>query len=59
VTEKDGETLRIEIKHDTIYIVATDEAANKKVIQAALKTLFRLRKKKLDRVLRVKIANIN
>jgi hypothetical protein len=44
---------------DTLYIIASDEAAKRKVIQVALKTLFRLRKEKPERDLKVKIASIN
>jgi hypothetical protein len=44
---------------DTIYIVASDEAAKKKVVQVALKTLFRLRKEKPTKNLKVKIASMN
>jgi hypothetical protein len=44
---------------DTLYIIASDEAAKKKVIQVALRTLFRLRKERLERDLKVKIASIN
>jgi SHS2 domain-containing protein len=44
---------------DTLYIIASDEAAKKKVIQVALRTLFRLRKEKPERNLKVKIASIN
>jgi len=31
---------------DTLYIIASDEAAKRKVIQVALKTMFRLRKER-------------
>jgi hypothetical protein len=44
---------------DTLYIIASDEAAKRKVIQVALKTLFRLRKEKPNANLRVKIASID
>jgi hypothetical protein len=44
---------------DTLYIIASDEAAKKKVIQVALRTIFRLRKKRSERNLRVKIATIS
>jgi hypothetical protein len=44
---------------DTLYIVASDEPAKRKVIQVALKTLFRLRKEKPNANLKVKIASIN
>jgi hypothetical protein len=44
---------------DTLYIITSDEAAKRKVIQVALKTLFRLRKEKPNANLRVKIASID
>jgi hypothetical protein len=44
---------------DTLYIIASDEPAKRKVIQVALKTLFRLRKEKPNENLRVKIASID
>jgi hypothetical protein len=44
---------------DTLHIIASDEAAKKKVIQVALRTIFRLRKKRSERNLRVKIATIS
>jgi hypothetical protein len=44
---------------DTLYIIASDEAAKRKAIQVALKTMFRLRKEKPNANLRVKIASIN
>jgi hypothetical protein len=44
---------------DTLYIVASDDAAKKKVIQVALRTLFRLRKEKPERNLKVKVASIH
>jgi hypothetical protein len=44
---------------DTLYIIASDEAAKKKVIQVTLKTLFRLRKEKPNVNLKVKISRIN
>ncbi|MEM2292788.1 MAG: hypothetical protein QXX41_05885, partial [Nitrososphaerota archaeon] len=44
---------------DTLYIIASDEAAKKKVIQVALKTMFRLKKEKPDKVLNLRIASIN
>ena len=43
---------------DTLYIITSDEAAKRKVIQVALKTIFRLRKEKPSKELRVKIASI-
>jgi hypothetical protein len=39
--------------------MASDGAAKKKVIQVALKVLFRLRKEKPDKNLNVKIATID
>jgi hypothetical protein len=44
---------------DTLYIIASDETAKRKVIQVALRTLFRLRREKPRRNLKVKIASIN
>ncbi|MBS7633291.1 hypothetical protein KEJ15_06720 [Candidatus Bathyarchaeota archaeon] len=44
---------------DMLYIIASDETAKRKVIQVALKTLFRLRKETMGRDLKIKIANIN
>jgi len=44
---------------DTLYIITSDETAKKKVIQVALKTMFRLRKDKPDKTLTVKIGSIN
>jgi hypothetical protein len=44
---------------DTLHIITSDEAAKRKVIQVALKTLFRLRKEKPNANLKVKIASIN
>jgi len=44
---------------DILYIVASDEIAKRKVIQVALKTMFRLRKEKPDKKLRIKIASID
>jgi hypothetical protein len=44
---------------DILYIVASDEAAKRKVIQVALRMMFRLRKEKSERNLKVKIASIN
>jgi hypothetical protein len=44
---------------DTLYIIASDEAAKKKVIQVALRTLFRLKKERPERDLKVKIASID
>jgi Cdc6-like AAA superfamily ATPase len=44
---------------DALYIIASDEAAKKKVIQVSLKVLFRLKKDKRKRTLKVKIASID
>jgi len=44
---------------DVVYEIASDETAKKKAIQVALKVLFRLRKEKPDKDLKVKIASIN
>lgn len=43
---------------DTLYIIASDETAKRKVIQVALRTLFRLRKEKPDEKCVVKVADI-
>ncbi|MEM0172468.1 MAG: hypothetical protein QXV57_07905 [Thermoproteota archaeon] len=43
---------------DTLYIIASDETAKKKVIQVALKTLFRLRKEEPNKEFNVKVASI-
>jgi hypothetical protein len=44
---------------DTLYIIASDEAAKRKVIQVALKTMFRLRKEKTGQELQVKVSSID
>lgn len=44
---------------DTLYEIASDETAKNKLIQVALKTMFRLRKDKPDKDLTVKIATID
>jgi len=44
---------------DILYVITSDEAAKKKVIQVALRTLFRLRKEKPDKLLIVKIGSID
>jgi len=44
---------------DILYVITSDEAAKKKVIQVALRTLFRLRKEKPDKLLTVKIGSID
>jgi len=43
---------------DTLYIIASDEAAKKKVVQVALKTLFRLKKEKPGKDFTIKISSI-
>ncbi len=44
---------------DTLYEIASDQIAKKKLIQVALKIMFRLRKEKPDKDLVVKIATID
>ena len=44
---------------DVVYEIASDETAKKKAIQVALKVMFRLRKEKPDKNLKVKIASID
>lgn len=44
---------------DTLYGIASDETARKKLIQVALKTMFRLREDRPDKDLVVKIATID
>jgi hypothetical protein len=44
---------------DALYIVTSDDMAKKKVIQVALKTLFRLKKEEPNKNFRVKIASID
>jgi len=44
---------------DTLYIITSDELAKRKVVQVALKVLFRLRKEKPDREFRVKIGTLD
>jgi TusA-related sulfurtransferase len=44
---------------DVVYEIASDEVAKKKVVQVALKVLFRLRKEKPGKDLTVKIATID
>ncbi len=44
---------------DILYEIASDETAKKKLIQVALKTMFRLRKDKPDKDLVVKIATVD
>lgn len=44
---------------DILYIITSDETAKRKVIQVALKTLFRLKKEMPNRLLTVKIGGID
>ncbi|MEA2090502.1 MAG: hypothetical protein U9O89_07100 [Thermoproteota archaeon] len=44
---------------DTLYIITSDETAKRKVIQVALKTMFRLRKKRPDKLLTLNIGSID
>ncbi len=44
---------------DILYEIASDETAKRKLIQVALKTMFRLRKEREDKDLMVKIASID
>ena len=44
---------------DVVYEIASDETAKKKAIQVALKVMFRLRKEKSDKNLKVEIASID
>jgi hypothetical protein len=44
---------------DTLYIIASDEITKRKVIQVALKTIFRLRKEESKRNFNIKVASIN
>ncbi len=44
---------------DILYEIASDETAKKKLIQVALKTMFRLRKDIPDKDLTVKIATVD
>jgi hypothetical protein len=43
---------------DTLYIIASDEAAKKKVVQVSLRTLFRLRKEKPTKDFIIKVSSI-
>jgi hypothetical protein len=43
---------------DELYIIASDEAAKKKVVQVALKTLFRLKKERPEKDFTIKISSI-
>jgi hypothetical protein len=43
---------------DTLYIIASDEAAKKKVVQVSLKTLFRLKKERPEKDFSIKISSI-
>ncbi len=44
---------------DTLYEIASDQIAKKKLIQVALKTMFRLRKDVPNKDLMVKISTID
>jgi hypothetical protein len=44
---------------DVAYEIASDETAKKKAIRVALRVMFRLRKEKPNKDLRVKIASID
>jgi hypothetical protein len=44
---------------DTLYIIASDEIAKRKVIQVALKTMFRLRKEEPNKTPTLRIASID
>ena len=44
---------------DNLYIIASDDAAKRKVIQIALRTMFRLRKEQPKRNLNIKVASID
>jgi len=44
---------------DTLYIITSDDMAKRKVIQVALKTMFRLRKEKSSKHFRIKIASVD
>jgi TusA-related sulfurtransferase len=44
---------------NTLYVIASDETAKRKVVQVALKTMFRIRREKPNELLKVKIAAIN
>jgi hypothetical protein len=44
---------------DTLHIIASDETAKKKVVQVALKTIFRIRKERPDKKLKIKVATID
>jgi hypothetical protein len=43
---------------DTLYIITSDEAAKRKVVQVALKTLFRFRKERSNVCKKVKVATL-
>jgi TusA-related sulfurtransferase len=58
--EQVEENIRKNLEYSNIlYIITSDEAAKRKVIQVALKTIFRLRKEKLNKEVKVKIASID
>jgi TusA-related sulfurtransferase len=53
--EQVEENIRKNLEYSNIlYIITSDEAAKRKVIQVALKTIFRLRKEKLNKEVKVK-----
>ncbi|MEM0328371.1 MAG: TraM recognition domain-containing protein [Nitrososphaeria archaeon] len=57
--EQVEKNIRKNLKYsDILYIITSDEAAKRKVIQVALKTIFRLKKEKADKKLIVKIASV-
>ncbi len=44
---------------ETLYVITSDEIAKRKVIQVALKTIFRLKRQKPNKFLSVKIGSID
>ncbi|MCP8313115.1 MAG: type IV secretory system conjugative DNA transfer family protein [archaeon] len=44
---------------DILYIITSDETAKRKAIQVALKTMFRLKEEKPDKLLKVEIGSID
>lgn len=58
--EQVEKNIRKNLKYtDVLYIVASDETAKKKVVQVALRAMFRLKKEELDKELSVRIASID
>jgi hypothetical protein len=58
--EQIEKNIRKNLEHsDTLYEIASDETAKKKLVQVALKTMFRLRKDRPDKDLMVKIATVD